>query len=138
MDRNFQLGQSNEVIHSGKVYDLHNDYLPTAIFVDPERNTLRVIFKRLADDENGASVVLQFRDLHTLEFGGNFGASNAAGLDEMGYKDIDDYNYDWLSTESQSKESDHLVLRFDGGATIRVYCATAEIVENSTLQSLEL
>jgi hypothetical protein len=106
MRRAFKLGQSNEVVASGHVYDLHNDYVPTAIVFDAQRNDLRIAFKRLLDDGVGKSATLVFHEVDLLELRGNIGAGGISGVDELGYKDVDDYDYEWLSREGQSSASD--------------------------------
>lgn len=137
MRRAFKLGQSNEVVSSGHVYDLHNDYVPTAIVFDAQRNDLRIAFKRLLDDGVGKSATLVFHEVDLLELRGNIGAGGISGVDELGYKDVDDYDYEWLSREGQSSASDHMVIRFDSGATLRIHGASAELIEDTILTSLE-
>lgn len=138
MQRSFRVGQSNELIKEGKIYDLHNDYLPTLIVFDTQKHTLRIVFKNLtADCDEGKRLALVFFDVDVLEFSGNIAATGTFGVDEIGYKDVDDYDYDWLSTEAQSEGSDHLILRFDGGATLRLHSANADILEETTLTRLD-
>ena len=72
-----------------------------------------------------------------LEFNGNFGDKGISGLDEIGYKHKDDYDYDWLATESQSAPTDHLVIRFDSGATLRVHSESADFIHDRTLVMFE-
>ncbi len=134
MKRSFSLGRSNEVIKDGQIHDLHNDFLTTAITFDSRENELRVLFKRTSD---GKSFALEFAEIDILEFSGNLGNRGVSGLDEMGYKDVNDYDYEWLSDEAQSTLSDHLVIRFDGGATLRVHGASADFFEDKTLKALE-
>jgi hypothetical protein len=137
MRREFKIGQSNEVIKAGRTYDLHNDYVSTAIIFDARSNSLKVIFKKVAEDDAGRHVALVFHEVDILEFSGNFGAGGASGLDEIGYKDVSDYDYEWLSGEAQSTTTDHLIIRFDSNATLRLHSARADFVEDRTLTSLE-
>lgn len=137
MRRTFKLGQSNEVVKSGQVYDLHNDYAPIAVVFDTQTNDLKLLFKRLSADKAGLRVALVFNEVDVLHINGNIGASGFSGLDEMEYKGADDDDYDWLATEAQSAVSDHMIFRFDGGATLRVHSATADIVEAQALAALE-
>ena len=136
MLREFTIGQSNEVIKSDHTYDLHNDFVPTAVVMDARSNDLRILFRKVADDDTGKCVALVFHEVDVLEFSGNLGAGGLSGLDEMGYKELSDYDYEWLSGEAQSTPADHLVIRFDNGATLRVHSARADFVEDRVLMSL--
>ena len=137
MRRIFKLGQSNEVVKAGHVYDLHNDYAPIAVVFDTQNNELRILFKRLSADKAAPRLALVFNEVDVLKINGNIGASGFSGLDEMGYKGADDDDYDWLATEAQCAVSDHMIFRFDSGATVRVHSATADIVEVQALAALE-
>lgn len=137
MRRAFEIGQSNEVIKSGHVYDLHNDFVPTAIVFDARSSDLRILFRKISD-VSGNFFALVFHEVDVLEFSGNLGAGGVSGLDEMGYKDVSDYDYEWLSGEGQSKIADHLVIRFDSGAILRVHSARADFVEDRVLTSLDV
>lgn len=130
MNRNFELGQSNEILQSGRVYDLHNDYLPSAVVLDLQVGALKISFSRISQNHSVNHCALVFHEVDSLEISGNVCA--ASGLDEMGYKGTDDYDYEWLSGESQSVTGDHFVIRFDGGATLRVHGVSAEFIEDRT------
>ena len=124
MDKDFEIGQSNEIIKSGKIYDLHNLYNITGIILDRNLSQLKIMFKPASEyGEGNPSLVLNFRNIDYLEFSLN--TMGILGLDEMGYKSPEDRDNNWLMNEQQSTPEDHLFLRLldgDGNDFIRVHC----------------
>jgi hypothetical protein len=48
-------------------------------------------------------------------------------FEELGYKNPDDMDIDWLLQEQESSPDDHLVFTFSGGAFFRVHSQYAEV-----------
>ncbi len=130
MNKNFEIGQSNEIIKSGKVYDLHNSYDFVGIVLKTSVRKLEVLFEPNSEyGNNELPILLCFEEIDYLEFSPNFGASAVSGLDEMGYKNPDEPDDEWLMSENQSTSNDHLFFRLDGGGFIRVHCKKANLLE---------
>ncbi|MEJ1338508.1 MAG: hypothetical protein RPU40_06480 [Candidatus Sedimenticola sp. (ex Thyasira tokunagai)] len=137
MKKEFLLGQSNEVIKADKIYDLHNLYDFVGIALNGKDRQLRILFEPSPSyGERSVSVSLVFNEIDYLELSSNFGSRVIQNLDEMGYKNPDDQDDEWLLDEQQSTPNDHLFIRFEGNDFIRVHCQHADIVEAAKLVSV--
>jgi hypothetical protein len=127
MEKKFELGQSNEILKGGRIYDLHNMYDFTGIYVGANRD-VHISFQANAEQGRGQpSLALVFSGVDYLEFSPGFGARAVQDLDELGYKSPDDRDDEWLLTEQQATPGDHLFLRFGGGDFIRVHSQQARL-----------
>ena len=130
MKKEFLLGQSNEIIKAGKIYDLHNLYDFVGIVLNGKDRQLRILFDPSPDfGEKGGPVSLVFNKIDYLELSPSFGSRVIQNLDEMGYKKPDDQDDEWLLDEQQSTPNDHLFIRFEGNDFIRVHCQHADIIK---------
>lgn len=121
MKKNFKIGQSNEILQDSEVYDLHNLYDFAGVRVGPNCD-VEISFDEIASLTNRESTLtLTFVGVDYLEMSPQFGTQPVRDLDEMGYKSPDDRDDQWLLTEQQAKDSDHLFFRFGGAAFIRVH-----------------
>lgn len=137
MKKNFEIGQSNEIIKADEIFDLHNLYDFVGIFLKGDSRQLRILFEpnlEHATDEPPLS--FNFEAIDYLEFSPNFGAKIISGLDELGYKNPKDRNIEWLIDEKHSTPEDHLFFRMDGGDFIRVHCQNINLVEVTKLISI--
>ncbi len=134
MKKSFVIGQSIELIKAGKVYDLHNTYDFVGITLIGKIRRLQVYFEPNPEYGKGKPTVsLIFEEIYYLEFSHNFGAQVISGLDEIGYKNPEDHDDEWLMDEQQATLDDHLFFRLDDGNFIRVHCKNADIVEATKL-----
>lgn len=131
MQKSFVLGQSNEVIKEGKLYDLHNFYLLESLSFQAREGRLKIAFAPLSDmDGPVPPVSLVFKSVDHLEMSCTFGQTQGAmGLEEMGYKSPGDVDDEWLLREEQSGPNDHLFLRLEKNAFIRVHSQFADLEE---------
>ena len=132
MKKAFLLGQSNEVIKDSKVYDLHNQYDFSGIVLKWDDRRLKVLFNPRTDyGDMGAPISLVFNEIDYLELDLDFGSRVIQNLDEMGYKNPDDQDDEWLLDEQQATPKDHLFIRLEDNNFIRVHCKHADIVETN-------
>lgn len=137
MKKGFVIGQSNELIKAGKVYDLHNLYDFVGIVLKGKDCRLQILFEPNSEyGKDQLPISLNFEAIDYLEFSPNFGTRVVDGLDEMGYKNPEDRDDEWLMDEQQATSDDHLIFRLDGGDFIRVHCQYADIVEATKLTSI--
>jgi len=137
MNKGFEIGQSNEIIKAGKIYDLHNLYDFIGIVLKAKDRRLQLLFEPNPEYGKGQlPISLNFEEIDYLEFSPNFGTRVISGLDEMGYKNPEDRDDEWLMDEKQATSNDHLFFRMDGGDFIRVHCQNTDIVEATTLISV--
>ena len=132
MNKNFEIGQSNEIIKSGKVYDLHNLYSFIGLYLEVKYRRLQLLFEPdLEYGQNQLPITINFEKIDYLQLSSNFGATVITGLDEIGYKSPGDYDDNWLMTEQQAFSNDHLFLRMVNGDFIRIHCQNATLIESS-------
>lgn len=130
MEKTFSLGQSNELIKDGRIYDLHNLYCFSGFLFEVEGRRLQIRFDPISGEGNNASsILLSFSGLTYLELSPSFGVKKIDGLDEMGYKSPGDKDDEWLLREEQACKDDHLFFRLDEGDFIRVHCQRADLKE---------
>lgn len=129
MKRNFIIGQSNELICNGRIYDLHNCFEFVSLSISVEC-TLKVVFEPKAS--HGAAygrTHIEVRGVDYLEMSLNGGDKSIEGIDELGYKARGDRDDEWLMTESQASEDADLFIRFFGGRYLRFRGADALLNE---------
>ena len=132
MEKNFQIGQSNELIKNDIVYDLHNHYDFASLTIDCNR-TMRLSFVAISEFGEENIIILEFKNLDYLGFSSNFGASKIKNLDEIGYKSPDDLDDQWLLSEQQASSIDHLFFRFEEEHFVRVHCKMAHFRKENAM-----
>lgn len=130
MEKDFKLGQSNEVIKNQSIYDLHNQYDLLEITISAKKRELKMAFEPNAEfGIHKPPVVFIFSGINHLEFSKTFGGQVVSTLDEVGYKSPDDRDDNWLLSEEQATADDHLFFRMEGQNFIRIYCKKASLIE---------
>lgn len=138
MEKNFRIGQSNELIRGGKVFDLHNLYDYKGIILKGSRLLLIFFEPNLQYGADQVPILLEFSDVSSLEISPNFGETEMVDLEEMGYKAVGDNDYNWLLDEQQATKNDDLFFRFGDRHFIRVNSLVATLREGIRLPVLEL
>ena len=120
MEKNFSLGQSNELLKDGKIYDLHNCFdLETFVL---RASDAELVFRPNPTHGRGLPIIkLDVQNVDYLEVSPNFHTANVTDVDEVGYKPRDDRDDSWLLTEEQSQGVGDLFFRFHGGHFIRFH-----------------
>lgn len=135
MNRDFRVGQSNELIKGGHIYDLHNCFDFDGLDVS-EAGGLCLTFKPNVTHGNVySSVRVIAHGVDRLVVSSGFGPTTVRDLEEIGYKSFGDEDEDWLLSQSQATLSDDLFFRFNDGHYIRFHSRSASLIE--TPRSLE-
>jgi hypothetical protein len=130
MQKDFQIGQSNELIKDGVLYDLHNLYDFGGIFVDGSRCVHISFMPNVVHGKGQHPIIVEFDEVDYLEFSQGFGMRPITELDEMGYKSPGDRDDKWLMTEEQAGADDHLFFRLGlGDDFVRVHSRRARLSE---------
>ena len=129
MDKNFIVGQANELIREGRIYDLHNcfdfDYLTIL-----EDGDFRLAFKPNASHGGGYTpVLLCAKGVNHFEVSPNFGPTTVHHLEEIGYKSCGDEDDNWLLNQSQATVADDLFFRFNDGHYVRFLSLSVSLTE---------
>ncbi|MEP1444738.1 MAG: hypothetical protein ABJK37_01315 [Paraglaciecola sp.] len=116
MDKNFIVGQSNELIVEGTMFDLHNDFNLEQVRYDGAN-----LLVELSSVANKQRASLRFDEIKFVLFAKKTNFDNYWGIEEFGYKSPDDFDDDWLLSEQQAKLGDHFFIRFIGDDYLRIY-----------------
>ena len=134
MKKNFRIDQGNALIKGTNTFDLHNCYDFSGFSLEAKR--ARLGFEPNQEWGTGLPpVLILFDGLECLEVNMSFfgdhprSSSDEIEIDEMGYKNPDDFDYDWLLTEQQANNKDHIIFRFFGGRSIRIFASQARLKE---------
>ncbi len=129
MNRDFRVGQSNELIKGERIYDLHNCFDFDGLDVS-EAGDLSFTFKPNAIYGGEYSRLLVFaQDVDRLAVSPNFGPTTVKYLEEVGYKSPGDEDDNWLLSQKQSTRADDLFFRFNDGHYIRFHSKHASLIE---------
>lgn len=130
MSHRISIGQSNEVVYRNEIFDLHNLFDFAALSFQTDNLELHLCFEPDRDyHPQGFPIRLVFSGVNYLEFSSCFFTRKISGVDEMGYKSTGDFDYGWLKTEDQLSQGDHLVIRFDTSAFIRIGCNSSHVMK---------
>ena len=133
MEKDFRIGQSNELIKGSVLYDLHNLYDFSGCLLKSDRSFYLFFAPNPSHGAGHCPVAVEFLDVNFLGFSPNFGAGGLQDLEEMGYKSPSDLDDSWLLRVEQAATPDHLFFRFTGNAYIRIHSTLARIREGLTL-----
>lgn len=128
MKKNFNVGQSNELLMAGKIYDIHNNYAFSSLLV--MKNFTELSFE--PDREWGAGeplITITFYRVKHFTLSDKFAVSDISHFEEVGYKGPDDQNLDFISGEQHADETSHLLFRFGSDQVIRIWAERALLSE---------
>jgi hypothetical protein len=129
MNRNFIVGQGNELVLEGRIFDLHNCYDFSGIAI-ASTSCAQLWFKPNPEHSSNISpLVLEVHGLSVLELSSGVVLGTVRDLDEVGYKNPGDGDLDWLMSERTATGEDHLVFRFGPSDHIRIHGACAQLRE---------
>jgi hypothetical protein len=133
MNRDFRVGQSNELIKGERIYDLHNCFDFDGLDVS-EDGELRLNFKPNTTHGGGYSSVLVFaQGVDRVAVSPDFGPTTVKDLEEIGYKSPSDEDDNWLLSQKQATLADDLFFRFNGGHYVRFHSRRASLIETPTI-----
>ncbi len=128
MEKDFNVGESNELVCLGETYDVHNLYDFVGVNIGRNR-VLSVSFTPNPEYGKGMPpLMLKFTAVDYLEFSEGLGTKTIFGIEEFGYKAPGDREDEWLETEKHAKAEDHLFMRLVGDEFIRVHAERATLV----------
>jgi hypothetical protein len=128
VEKDFRIGESNELVHCEETYDVHNLYDFAGVSIG-RKSELSVSFIPNPEyGENMPSLTLWFSDIDYLEFSEGLGTQVIFGIEEFGYKAPGDRDDDWLGREEHAEAEDHLFMRLTGDEFIRVHAKRATLI----------
>lgn len=125
---------SNSIALEGKdyYYDLHNCYSVKEIKFENESHVSKFVFEKAQGDwisvNNPKTIEIIFIGVSYLETNNNFFKNLPEDIEEIGYKNEGDFDYDWLLNEEQSTSQNHFVLRFVNDDYVRIFADEIKVV----------
>lgn len=131
MKRTFSIPDSISLEVGDLNVDLHNSFRVIGLAFNKQHHDLVVRFGKERGEwvspTNPTELILIFEGVTVFDHSFTDLEKVPEDLDEIGFKNPGDENYDWLLSEGQSLPSDHLVMRFTTDDYIRVFADTAKL-----------
>lgn len=121
MARNFAVGQSNEFLSAGRLYDVHNqyDFLGVAIASSGHATLWFAPNEEWGQGMPPFAIEVEAVDYFAVSDG--VGRGRVRDVDELGYKRPNDHDLDWLMDEGAATDEDHLVISFGPKDYLRIH-----------------
>lgn len=133
MKKNFIVDQAIYVNIKNNCYDLHNDYAFIACNFAPSKSLIYLTWLRLDRKWVKASypnkIVIVFHDILFFYISNALMTEKVTTIQEIGYKDPDDKDLDWLNDERNFTANSQIIFRFENDEFIRVGAGIAEAKE---------
>ena len=127
MNKDFRVGQSNELVRQDEIYDLHNSYDFDQITIGGDRRVQISFTPNVQHGKGQRPIVLDFEAVDYLEMSEQFGIRPIPLLEEIGYKNPEDHDHERLMSERQATETDHLFFRLGDDTFIRIHSRQARL-----------
>jgi hypothetical protein len=132
MKKDFVIDNSIALEGEDFYYDIHNCYSVKAIELEKGNNQLRVVFEKgqgsWIKEDDPQTIELHFANVSFFETSHTFSENAPKDIEEMGYKNKGDFDYDYFQTEELSTEDDDFILRFINDDYVRVFADTIQIL----------
>ena len=129
MKKNFTIDKNVAIQQNDGYYDLHNCYEFESLSIVEEGQKLKLAFKpHKTYGEGLPKVILAFSQVDFLLLSSLCGTTKTAGLDEIGYKNYDDFNDSYIHEEKFYNEKSHIHIRMHNHDFIRVHSKTATVL----------
>lgn len=123
MIRNFILTDAVTLDWDDKWFDLHNTFDVYDLTHSFTEKTLSITFVGLPEFMGCAPLVtLAFFGIRRFYCSSEVLNLAEPTLAEMGFKNPDDFDHDWLLEEKMATTQDDFFLRFDKDEFLRIYC----------------
>lgn len=125
MIKNFKIMDAIALSFEDNYFDLHNDFEITQLRMN-ERDLI-INFSSLNGSEKNKSIEIIFHEFSYFESDVFPLVDRCLFVSEIGYKNPDDMDCDWLLDEKSSTTGDHLFFRFDADNFLRIFARNAEV-----------
>jgi hypothetical protein len=130
MKKNFIIADSIAIQTQEGYYDIHNNFYMNELVVDFMSRSTKIRFDRFFDEskllKKKESLTLIFSNIDYFNISTNFLHVMPRDVEEFGYKSPDDFDHDWLISESDVNEVDHFFIRFSEDEFIRIHGSNIE------------
>lgn len=137
MEKDFHIGQSNELVKGSALFDLHNQYDYSGYLLISTRRLYLFFSPNPIHGACQVPIAIEFEGVNFLELSPAFVMDDVTDLMEMGYKAPFDHDDNWLLREEQSGAADHLYFRFAKAAFIRICSQRAYLHEGLSMPEIK-
>src|SRR5689334_9769772 len=127
MSKNFKIYGGVILESQNFSFDIHNDFDLKGLSINLFDKELNILFERFESDWiNGDLPIkfeLEFKNFKTFNISKNFFSSSDLTVDQIGYKEKDDTNMDWLIEEENFQEGFDYVIRLMNDEFLRINAA---------------
>ena len=111
--------------------DLYNCFGLHSFYFNRLKSEFSIIFFPLPEwTKRTKFVQIDFSDLDYFQIS-DLTYDDLTGIEEIGYKTPGDEDYDWLLSEEQAQEFDHIFIRLINFGFIRIHSKMARVFEMS-------
>lgn len=132
MEKNFTIEQAVSINYEGQHFDLHNCYDFKKFSFEIGTKTVLLKFELNSEFAGSSamvrSIIVKFSGVDFFQLSPQFANFVSDNLSEMGYKNPDDMDHDWLVGESKSTKLDHMFFRLANDEYIRLHSRWAAVV----------
>ena len=121
MDKDFTVGQANELIKGDVIYDLHNCFDFDGLMIRGNAQCCLAFKPIINFRDTHPSIIIFAKAVDRFVVSDNFGSATITHLEEIGYKSFDDDDDNWLLRQSQATRADDLFFRFNDGHYVRFH-----------------
>lgn len=127
MVRNFKIHNSIAIQSNSSYFDLHNCYdLESIRLLICNESSLEMNFEitdgHWVPTNSQKRIQIVFQKIKNLEFSQLLLRDFSPNIEEIGFKEANDHDYDWLLTEEQPDNDCHIFFRFENEEYLRLYC----------------
>jgi hypothetical protein len=127
MIRNFKIHNSIAIQIDSSYFDLHNCYdLEQIRLLVCNESSIEMSFQRTeghwVPTDSPKRIQIVFQKIKYLEFSPFLLNNFSPNIEEVGFKEANDHDYNWLLTEEQADNDCHIFFRFENEEYLRLYC----------------
>lgn len=139
MKKNFKIDQLIALENESGYYDLHNCYMLSSIIVDYSKRNISISFTKInpidhkwVNESDPNLLIISFSNIHHFSSSTNFMTENEnLSIEEVAYKEPEDFNISYFIPEELSKPDHHLLFLLENGNHIRIYAEEGSLITSS-------
>ena len=133
MRKNFIVDQGVYLMWDDNYFDLHNNYQFSECNIKPAKRIVILNWLRLEGKwikpEDPNEIIIVFHNVSFFSISKDLITERIKTIQEIGYKEPDDGDLDWLNGDGNFKATYHIIFRFENDEFIRIHAEFAEVKE---------
>lgn len=137
MKKNFIVDQGVYIMKDGKCFDLHNNYHFWECNIIPIKAMIYLNWLKLerkwVNANDPTKIVMVFHNVSFFSISKDLVSEKIKTIQEIGYKEPDDKDLNWLNGDVNFESSYHIIFRFENDEFIRIEAEFAEVKESNSI-----